>query len=46
MEAVMDADVRITREAGALCITLARAHKRNAITVAMYAAMADALEGA
>ena len=42
----MDADVRVTREGGAVWITLARAHKRNAITVAMYAAMADAMEAA
>ena len=42
----MNTDVRITREAGAVHITLARPHKRNAITVAMYAAMADALEAA
>ena len=42
----MNTDVRVTREDGALHITLARAQKRNAITVAMYAAMADALEEA
>ena len=42
----MNTDVRITRDAGAVHITLARAQKRNAITVAMYAAMADAMEAA
>ncbi len=33
-------------EAGCLSITLARPERRNAITVAMYAAMADAIERA
>ncbi len=39
----MDAPVRVTRSGGAMHITLARPKKRNAITVAMYAAMADAM---
>lgn len=43
---VPDQDVRITREDAVLRITLARPAKRNALTVAMYAAMADALEQA
>ena len=34
------------RETGQLAITLARPRQRNAITVAMYAALADAVEGA
>ena len=34
------------RATGQLAITLARPRQRNAITVAMYAALADALEGA
>ena len=34
------------RETGQLAITLARPKQRNAITVAMYAALADAIEGA
>ena len=39
----MDTLVRITREAGALHIAMTRPAKRNALTVAMYAAMAEAL---
>ena len=42
----MDAQVRIQRENGVLAITLARPERRNAITVAMYAALADAVESA
>ncbi|HYI43448.1 MAG TPA: enoyl-CoA hydratase-related protein [Sphingomicrobium sp.] len=42
----MDRQVRIEREEGALAITLSRPERRNAITVAMYAALADAVEGA
>lgn len=34
------------RDSGQLAITLARPRQRNAITVAMYAALADAIEGA
>ena len=34
------------RDTGQLAITLARPKQRNAITVAMYAALADAVEGA
>ena len=33
-------------DGGVLAITLARPERRNAITVAMYAALADAIEGA
>lgn len=39
-------DVRIERLGGVLAITLARPDRRNAITVAMYSALADAIEGA
>jgi enoyl-CoA hydratase/carnithine racemase len=42
----MSEHVRIEREGAALSITLARPDRRNAITVAMYAALADAFEGA
>ena len=41
----MNEHVRVERDDGALAITLARPERRNAITVAMYAALADALEG-
>jgi enoyl-CoA hydratase/carnithine racemase len=34
------------RDSGQLALTLARPKQRNAITVAMYAALADAIEGA
>jgi enoyl-CoA hydratase/carnithine racemase len=34
------------RDDGVLSLTLARPERRNAITVAMYAALADAIEGA
>ncbi|MDQ3145302.1 MAG: enoyl-CoA hydratase-related protein, partial [Pseudomonadota bacterium] len=43
----MSEHVLIERRADAvLALTLARAERRNAITVAMYAALADAIEGA
>ena len=42
----MDAEVRIERADGVLAITLARPERRNAITVAMYAALAEAVESA
>jgi enoyl-CoA hydratase/carnithine racemase len=38
--------VQIERNNGVLAITLVRPERRNAITVAMYAALADAIEGA
>lgn len=41
----MSEHVRVERNADVLAITLARPERRNAITVAMYAALADALEG-
>ncbi len=42
----MSEHVRVEREGGVLAITLARSERRNAITVAMYAALAEAIEGA
>ncbi|MEO7786914.1 MAG: enoyl-CoA hydratase-related protein [Sphingomicrobium sp.] len=42
----MSEHVRVERESGVLSITLARPERRNAITVAMYAALADAIGGA
>jgi enoyl-CoA hydratase/carnithine racemase len=39
-------DVRIDRDGAVLAITLARPERRNAITVAMYAALAAAIEAA
>jgi enoyl-CoA hydratase/carnithine racemase len=39
-------DVRIERIGEVLAITLSRPQRRNAITVAMYSALADAVEGA
>ena len=42
----MSEHVRIERDGDVLSITLARPERRNAITVAMYAALADAVEGA
>ena len=42
----MSEHVRIELDGAILGITLARAERRNAITVAMYAALADAIEGA
>ncbi|MFL6750309.1 MAG: enoyl-CoA hydratase [Sphingomicrobium sp.] len=40
----MNEHVRVERAGGVLAITLARPERRNAITVAMYAALADAIE--
>lgn len=42
----MDAHVMVRREGGVLSIVLARPERRNAITVAMYSALADAIESA
>jgi len=42
----MSEHVRVERRGGLLAITLARPERRNAITVAMYAALADAFESA
>jgi enoyl-CoA hydratase/carnithine racemase len=42
----MSEHVRVEKNAGVLAITLARAERRNAITVDMYAALADAIAGA
>jgi len=42
----MAEDVRIERDRGVIAITLARPERRNAITVAMYVALADAIEAA
>ena len=42
----MSEHVRIERDGDVLAITLARPERRNAITVAMYAALADAIEAA
>lgn len=42
----MSEHVRIESESGTLSITLARPERRNAITVDMYAALADAIEDA
>ena len=42
----MSEHVQIERSNGVVAITLARPERRNAITVAMYAALADAVEGA
>ena len=42
----MSEHVRIDRQDGVLSLTLARPERRNAITVAMYAALADAISGA
>ena len=42
----MSEHVRVEREAGVMAISLARPERRNAITVAMYAALADAIAGA
>jgi len=42
----MSEHVKVDRDGGLLSITLARPERRNAITVAMYAALADAIEGA
>ena len=42
----MDAHVRIERQDRVLSILLSRPERRNAITVAMYSALADAIESA
>ena len=42
----MDVPVLVERRESVLSITLARPERRNAITVAMYAVLADAIEGA
>jgi enoyl-CoA hydratase/carnithine racemase len=42
----MSEHVRVEKQDGVLTITLARPERRNAITVAMYAALADAVEQA
>ena len=42
----MSEHVKVDRNGGVLAITLNRPDRRNAITVAMYAALADAIEGA
>jgi enoyl-CoA hydratase/carnithine racemase len=42
----MDAHVLVERKDGVLKIVLARPERRNAITVAMYSALADAIESA
>jgi len=42
----MDSHVLVERKDGVLSILLARPERRNAITVAMYAALADAIESA
>lgn len=42
----MSEHVRVEKDGGVLAITLARPERRNAITVAMYAALAEAIEGA
>jgi enoyl-CoA hydratase/carnithine racemase len=42
----MNDHVRVERHGPALAITLARPERRNAITIAMYTALADAIEAA
>jgi enoyl-CoA hydratase/carnithine racemase len=42
----MDAHVIVDQKDGVLSITLARPERRNALTVAMYSALADAIESA
>lgn len=42
----MSEHVRVEKSGGVLAITLNRPERRNAITVEMYAALADAIEGA
>jgi len=42
----MSEQVLVERRGAVLALTLARPERRNAITVAMYAALADAIEGA
>lgn len=45
-EGQLSEHVRVEREGDVLAITLSRPERRNAITVAMYAALADAFESA
>jgi enoyl-CoA hydratase/carnithine racemase len=42
----MSEHVRVERDGAVLAISLNRPERRNAITIAMYAALADAIEGA
>src|SRR5436190_19334317 len=42
----MSEHVRVEQHGQVLAITLARPERRNAITIAMYAALAEAIEGA
>jgi enoyl-CoA hydratase/carnithine racemase len=42
----MSEHVRVEKQGAVVAITLARPERRNAITVGMYAALADAIEGA
>ena len=42
----MSEHVRVEKSGGVLAITLARPERRNAITIDMYAALADAIAGA
>jgi enoyl-CoA hydratase/carnithine racemase len=42
----MSEHVRVERENGVVAVVLARPDRRNAITIAMYAALADAIAGA
>ena len=42
----MEAHILVDRDGGVLRLTMARPERRNAITVAMYAALADAIAGA
>jgi len=42
----MSEQILVERRGAVLALTLARPERRNAITVAMYAALADAIEGA
>jgi len=42
----MDSHVQVERRNGVLSLMLARPERRNAITVAMYSLLADAIEGA
>jgi enoyl-CoA hydratase/carnithine racemase len=45
-ETSMSEHILVERRGAVLSLTLARPERRNAITVAMYAALADAIEGA
>lgn len=45
-ERQMSEHVRVEKDGAVLSVTLARSERRNAITVAMYAALADAVEQA